>query len=297
MSESPEEQPITFSAEYVTILQYFGKVVQKFKDNKQALMFKPASQPGRVLISKKSYNCLVHINADGSHADIPVDELGFSDYGEFLRFISTAKYPAPKTSIAYSERMNSYGQRTNHAVISGPVGKFHLGLGKPGLFTADNDKLVPKSASADTFRLVARVAFSPDELEGIYDILKLLGKPDIFGVKIVKGKMTWFMKDGSGERQYTKDIEYPNIQSDETFSTEVPGKQNSDIRLFPASFIDIITEFPFDFVLEFRYAEQLDLIAIKGYASVPTKGTSIDLLIGTQESRSHASIGSYDVIQ
>ena len=288
---------INFSNDYLSILMNFGKVIQKFKDNKHVLMFKPAAQKDRVIISKKSYNCIVNINASSNHVSIPVDELGFADYGEFLRFVSASKYPNTGTTIEYSENVNTYGQKTHHVVMDGVLGKFHLGLGKPGLFTADMDKLVPKSASEDPLRLIAEVAFSPTEIKSLLDTLKLLGKPEIFGVKIVSGKMVWFMKDGSGEKQYTKEIDYTHIKSDETFSTEVANKPGSDIRLFPTSFLDIIAEFPYDFVLEFRYAEQADIIAIKGYSTVKKSDEPINLLVGTQESRAHASIGSYDVIE
>lgn len=311
---------IVFSPEYQKALNCYSKVIAKMKDNKHVLMFVPTVHPDHVLISKMSLNVLVNITASNKHVTIPQSELGFSDFSDFLKFVNNIGYPEGGSSIDHCEQVNSYGQQVRHVILANKKGKFHLSLARPGLFTAEEDKIIPVSPDKDPHRLVAQISMSKFDVQEMVDNLSLLESPEAFGVKIENGQVTIFIKDASSEKQFTKVIDPQNVKCDPEFGK---GKEaNTAIRLFSASFFTTMNQFQSDFIVMVRYAEQFDLVALKAYAyltfteptdtkkkgkakieapiqdpeQVPEPKEPIGIMIGTTQTQKHAGITSYDVI-
>lgn len=293
------DNEIRFSSDYLKMISCYGKVVRKWKDNKQILMFTTEKYPDSVFISKMSFSVLVSLCANKEHVHIPVPEFGVSDFEDYLRFVNAIGYPkSPGSKMLYSRKNNTYGQEVHSLVMSNKSSKYHLSLGRPGLFTAEDDKLIPPPPEKDPLTWVADIYLSPEDIKDITQNIRLMGEPEIFGLKIEKGVVTFFVKDDSGEKQYTKVIDEQKLKCDHDFTTKIKAG-DSDIRIFNSSIFSTLSEFPLSFVMQVRYHPDFNMIALKSYGAYESENnlSPINVIIGTQESRKHTNITTYDVLQ
>lgn len=300
---------IHFSQDYLKVLKNLSKALLKCKTPKHVLLFNPEASPSDVMISKTTLKVLINIIADESHARIHNSELGVSDFGELMEFVDAIKYPiAVNSSISYTEHKTKYGQILPNLMLKGSIGTYYLGMARPGMFNADDDKMIPNTPDKDPLILVGEYMMSSDDVDDILSTMKLLGRPEVFGLSITTGVMKWYFKSNTDDKQFTKTIDPLKYRGDVTFNTEDIEVDNSDIRLFPTTFLDILSEFPHDFIIQFRYHQGMKIMALKAYAAIviekklakgeiaPPPATPIRVLIGTQESSNHTGIGRYDVI-
>lgn len=289
---------IRFSSDYLKVISSYGKVVRKWKGNKQILIFKSDKYPDRVFISKMSYNVLVSVCAKLEHVDIPVSEFGVSDFEDYLRFVSAIGYPKTTGSkMLYSQKVNNYGQTVHHLVMSNKTSKYHLALGRPGLFTPEDDKLIPPPPDKDPLTWIADISLNVDDVKELTSNVRLMGEPEIFGLNIANGVITLYVKDGSGEKQFTKVFDPQNVKCDPTFNTNAKAG-DSEIRIFNTSIFSTLAEFPVDFVMQVRYHPGVNMIALKAFGAHQSEAglSQIELIIATQESRKHTNITTYNVI-
>lgn len=296
--ENKDTTEIRFSPDYLKVISSYGKVVRKWKGNKQILMFTSEKYPDRVFISKMSFSVLVSVCAQREHVDIPVSEFGVSDFEDYLKFVNAIGYPkSPGSRMQYSQKVNTYGQTVHHLLMSNKNSKYHLALARPGLFTPEDDKLIPPPPEKDPLKWIADISLNVDDVKELTSNVRLMGEPEIFGLSIANGVITIFIKDGSGEKQFTKVIDPQKVKCDPDFNTKAKDG-DADIRIFNTSIFSTLAEFPVEFVMQVRYHAGVNMIALKAFGVHQSDNgmSPIELIIATQESRKHTNITTYDVI-
>lgn len=324
---------IFFSPEYVKALtEYAGFVGNVLpKENKHILMFVPEKYPDHVMISKMDLQIMTTLTAPNSHVRLPSPEIGYSNFPEFIKFLNSVGYPyEPNSKIERVEQTNSYGQKLRHAILSNTKSKYHIALGRPGLFSSENDKIVPMNAQQDPNKLIAQVSLSRYDVKEILGNIKLMGSPEEFAIKIEHGTIVIYVKDDSGDKQYSKTIEPQNVKFFDDFK---PAK-GKEIRMFSCMFFSAMGSFTGDYIMMIRLIEDRDIMLLKSYAyldypedkaeksekkksktklvsvtppqdeqgDVPqkeketVKKDNIGLFIGASQSQKHTGIKTFDVI-
>lgn len=320
---------IFFSSEYVKALtEYAGFVGSVLpKENKHILMFVPEKYPDHVMISKMDLQIMTTLTAPNSHVTLPSQELGYTNFPEFVKFLNSVGYPHEVNSrIDRVEQTNIYGQKLRHVVLSNTKAKYHIALGRPGLFSSENDKIVPMDAKNDPNKLIAQVSLSRYDVKEILSNIKLLGGPEEFAIKVDTGTITIYVKDDSGDKQYSKVIDPQNIK----FECDFVPKKGNEIRMFSGMFFSAMGSFTGDYIMMLRLIEDRDIMLLKSYSYLdysddktektekkksrtkivsvtdeqdqntptptPIKKANIGLFIGASQSQKHTGIKTFDVI-
>lgn len=294
-----DDNSISFTEEYHKKLAIFGKsiVACTEKDNKHILFFKTEKYKDMVCISKKTLNILFFMKAHTSLISIPDDEFGITNIDEYMKFLNSIGYPKNELSSQKCvEVTNSYGQLKRSLLLSSKTAKYHLSLARPGLFSQENDKVVPPPSDRDPLLLLASITLSKKDIKEINSNISLLGSPEIFGLYLDNDIVKMYIKDRSGDKQYTKEFDPQCVKMNKS-----SGYTKNNIRLFPLVFIDGLNEVKSDFIIEIRYHAGADLIALKArtidLSTDVIISDSVEILIATQESRKHTNITEYDIIE
>lgn len=287
---------IKFSVEYLTIMNKYMKIIRKMKNNKHVMFFKPKHDTSTVMISKMCHDVLVHIATGFDNAAFEGTELGIENLDELLKYINIAGYPEEdNTKISYNEVKTNFGATIPSIILSGYDGQYHLPLGRPTLYDKDYDWLVPTAPENDPTTVVAECKLNAQDFSRLYDHIKLLSKPNIFGVHIENGELNIYIK-GPINQQYRKQLDPTKTKVYNNFTTKLDGV-DTEFRLFSTKFIENLVEFGCDFDLVFRYHAESDSLLVKAFATVLIAGCSpISILIGTHESDSDASEGKFEVL-
>ena len=248
------------------------------------------------MISKMSLSVLVHINTGTDNAEFTGNDLAIENLEEFLKYIKMSGYPeAENTSIEYRDVKTNFGAVIPSVVLKAYDGTYHIPLGRPTLYNKDYDWLIPTPPDKDPSKLVAECKLGAEDFSRIYDNIKLMGRPPIFGLHIENGEINLYIK-GPINQQFRKQLDPTKTVVYDNFTTNIEG-EDSEFRLFSTTFIENMVEFGADFDLSIRYYAEHNAMLLKGYATIHIDGKSpINIVVGTQESDSDSSEGSFEVL-
>jgi hypothetical protein len=287
---------ISFTPEYLSIIGKYIKVIRRMKNNKHVLFFRPSDDPAaKSMVSKMSMDVLTHICTGTDHVSFPDIDLGIENLEELMKYIEISGYPdEDKTSITKTNVKTNFGASIPSLIIKGYDGTYHLPAGRPTLFNGDYDTLVPQTPENDPTTLVAECQFSAEEFRRLFDNIKLMGRPKVFGVFINDGKVDFYVK-GPINQQYRKPLDPTKTRVLNDFTTVIEG--DSEFRLFSTDIIHNAVEFGYDFELKFRYCEADNILLVKAYSTVTIDGYSdISILLGAHECAAETSEGSFEVL-
>lgn len=297
---------ITFSPEYLEVLNKMLKIVADLPNTRHALLFK---KDDKYMHSAMALDTLVNTCTTKEHIEFEPEQIGITNLNEFLNYATAIDYPNKESEISLVEEKTTKGETVNSFKFENSHGTYRMPIAQMAAFRKDFDRKTPMPSDKDPMELVGKFYLDADDLKRLVTDIQLMGKTNSFGLSIANNKITIYMSNIQ-KHQVTKVIDETkaSVLSGYTTVTHEQATKHP-FKLFPNKIFNYMYYFGCDFNVELRIIKRGDgdVMAIKcfGVMEFEPKKTGkslkkddaqptdpkkpIQIFVGTQESSAHAA--------
>jgi len=287
---------IKFSRKYLDTIKCLLKVFNDLPDKRHGLFFK---NNGNVYISAMSKNTLVHVATTENNVSFQDNEIGITSLPEFLNYVTAINYlDDPDAEIINAQETSTKSNKIFSFMFKGKRSTYRMPVAHPKWFTEAKDRIVPKAASDDRLKLVAKFYITSEDNKLLVKDVQLMNKIENFNLSIVDNKIKIYMK-GIQNQQFSRIFEGSDIQIYDNFTT-VTSQGENILRIFPTRIFDYMSYFGCDFEVELRTIPTSGIMAIKCRGVVEKDNSTPDdihVFVGTQENSAEVYTNKLDIVE